>query len=199
MKNILFLTAIMVFLAATNSNSASINLININTISANGIASSDNSIGNILVFGRGSINQLDGITDYVRWSHLLGFNLLEKSGAIDGTLIMRLRNEDNSWLTDTVLGYSDQGRQVVENARTGSYSHNSDADNTNMMEMFLSLNRGFFIDSSELTSCCNSQQVPAAVPETSTMMLLGLLLTMTGFIIRKKTSLSSWRNSKEKY
>lgn len=186
MKHILILSAVMILLAG-NLYASPVTLTNTLSFSASDAESSGDGEGRLIGYAGGSVNHLEDFGDYIKWSHSMNLNQADKPEEITGKLSLKLRNEDTSWFPDIALGFTDQGQWGLEFVHTGSYNYNVITNNGELIVTLLSLNGGFFLDSSELTLSYDSNQVPAPVPEPSSMVLIGISLTMAGYFIRKRT------------
>ena len=101
---------------------------------------------------------------------------------------LKLRNVNNSWLPDVVLGITDQSKWGIGNVRSENRNFNAYIDKGSIIFTLLSLKDNFIIDSSVLSVSYNSTPAPAPVPEPSSLILFGLAISMTGVIIRKRVT-----------
>ena len=190
MKRIVTLTLFLVLAIAASSIAAPVTLTNVVSFTSSGALSSGDGTGELISYGRRTVNQLDGIADYVKWSHSLSFLQNEDNDIVSGTLSLKLRDEENSWLPDVALGITDQGQWGISDVSTGNNNYNVKLDNGYLVVTLLSLNGNFFIDSSTLSVSYDSrtEPAPAPVPEPLSLILLGLGILMSGVMIRNRVT-----------
>jgi hypothetical protein len=173
MKRTLAIIASIVFLLPGNSIASPIALTNLLSLSDNGFMLSDANRENVNVFSSES--------DYVIWSHTLNFNPQIQSiqEALNEDLQLILNSEGSPLLPD-----SNRSADI----RTDRYYYSVYVDNECLVVKLLSLDDRFFIDSTSLLASYGSisELLPAPVPEPSSMLLFGIVFTMSGILIRKK-------------
>lgn len=142
----------------------------------------------LLRYGRGDVNKLDGWFDYVYWAHHFEFNP-PAAEVLSGELTLTLRDDDDSdcgWFSrEFALGIAEDGTWDWGEVDTGSYTYNvgtSFLEDGTFRVILVSLGGDFFIDKSELKITYN----PSPVPEPATVLLLGVGLLAIGIFSTRK-------------
>ena len=145
-----------------------------------------NPSDDLVSYGYGTVNKLDGPFDYVRWTHHFEFDppALE---VLSGTLTVSLRDdsEDPFWQTfEFALGWGEDWTFDLGEVDTGDYSYSVTAsylEDGAFTVTLASLLGDFYIDQSEL----NVTYEP--VPIHKSLLLLGAgLLGLIGFGFRRR-------------
>ncbi|MEA2085189.1 MAG: PEP-CTERM sorting domain-containing protein [Thermodesulfobacteriota bacterium] len=133
-------------------------------------------------FGWGDVNKLDGLLDYVKWTHHYDF-IPPAEEVLTGSLTLALRDDnDPGWFkAELAIGWAESGEWDLGEVDTGSYTYGVTASYLADGEFTItlaSLGGDFYIDRSDLEITYN----PAPVPEPSTILLMGTgLLGIIGF------------------
>jgi hypothetical protein len=161
MKRILIINASLIFLLSGNSFASPVTLTNLLSIQGNGFMISYDDRENVSGFSSGH-----------------GYTTPD---ALDNGFLYRLSSEDAYQSTDL---------NQAADKRTDSYYHNVYIDNECLVVKLLSLDDRYFIDNSGLSVAYDSvsELRPAPVPEPSSMLLFGIVFTMSGILIRRKLS-----------
>jgi len=136
--------------------------------------------------GRGTVNKLDGILDYVTWIHHFDF-VPPAEEVTAGKLTVWLKDdaEDPWWFPcEYAFGWAEDGTWDLGEVDTGDYSYNVTAsylEDGKFQIVLGSLGGDFYIDRSDLKVTYNP------VPEPGTLLLLGSgLLGLAGYGFKRK-------------
>jgi hypothetical protein len=139
--------------------------------------------------GRGDVNFLDGIGDFVAWEHT--FNVAPN--AQDATLEISFRDDDSdswrpsSWELAIFVGESAQILVTVGEVNTGVWTTSIDPSFLSdgiFQAVIWSVWGDLYVDSATLSF----ESVPVApVPEPATMLLFGAGLSLFGIVRRKQS------------
>ncbi|WP_419655360.1 putative exosortase, PEP-CTERM type [Desulfosarcina variabilis str. Montpellier] len=144
--------------------------------------------GDLDDYGRGNVNRLDGIGDYVAWTHHFTYDFPVDT-VLSGTLSLDLR-DDGGWLDsyEVAFGYAESGDWDIGDVDTGSYSYNvgiSSLADGSFSVTLASVWGDFYIDNSDLT--ISYEPVAAEpVPEPGTIILMGVGLLGVAVASRKR-------------
>jgi len=157
---------------------------NLLTFNSNGAVSSGDGTGIIEDYGRGSVSLLNGLGDYVRWTHSFTFPQDPDDSIITGRLSLKLRDDSNSWLDgpEFAIGWTDTGAWTIGEVNTGTYNYNLSIRNGSLTVTLASLGGDFYID----TAAFSVNYAGAPVPEPSSMLLVGLGMLSAGIIARRR-------------
>ncbi len=185
MRKNLILTALFIFVFAGSSFGAPITLTNVVSFNRDGITSSGDGSGALIEYGRGSVNLLNGIGDYVKWTQAFTFNPIPDNKNVEGRLSLRLRDDSNNWLdgSEFAIGWTNTGAWSIGEVDTRAYNYNVLLQNGALTVTLASLGGDFYIDSSILTVNYNAA---TPVPEPASMVLVGLGMLSVGFLARKR-------------
>lgn len=136
-------------------------------------ATGTNSPEDYVGHGRGDVNKLDGILDYVKWKHQYTFDPAVDH-LVSGKLTLHLRDDSDSiWDgLEIGFGYAENGDWDIGEVNTGAYQYDvgisSLADGAFQVKI-ASLWGDFYIKKSIL----EIKYVAVSVPEPGTVFLLG--------------------------
>lgn len=144
-------------------------------------------------YGWGAVNELDGITDYVQWTH--HYDFLETVGEINSATLTVVLRDDGDWWGEYAFGWTEnrswrRGWGIGE-VDTGSYTYNLNTTGIEDGEFgvgILSIWGDFYIDSSTLTVDYTPSNDTAPVPEPATILLTGLGLTGIAAFQRRRNA-----------
>lgn len=136
-------------------------------------ATGTNPGGDLDDFGWGAVNKLDGLTDYVAWTHHFTFNP-PAADLVNATLTLNLRDDTDafSWIGELAIGGAESWQWDIGEVDTRPYTYNVNVNylSDGSFSVWLASAGGdFYIDSSALNINYNS----APVPEPATLLLLG--------------------------
>jgi hypothetical protein len=140
----------------------------------------------LVSYGYGSVNKLDGAFDFVRWTHHFEFYPPAQE-VLSGTLTVSLRDdlEDPFWQPfEFALGFAEDWTFDLGEVDTGDYSYSVTAsylEDGEFSVTLFSLLGDFYIDQSVLTVT----YTPVPIPKS--LLLLGAgLLGLIGFGFRRR-------------
>ncbi|MEA1934273.1 MAG: PEP-CTERM sorting domain-containing protein [Thermodesulfobacteriota bacterium] len=148
-------------------------------------ATGTNPNEDLVDYGWGEVNKLDGIGDYVVWTHHYDF-IPAVQTVLSGNLSVYLRDEDDGGFWDScefAFGWAEDGTWGLGEVDTGIYSYDVTAKflyDGEFTITLVSLWGDFYIDQSEL------EITYEPVPEPATMLLFGVGLVGLAGIHRKK-------------
>lgn len=167
------------------------------TFDSAGVTSSGDGMGTLLDYGRGTVNKLDGILDYVMWSQTFVFNPPADNSTVKGKLSLTLRDDSSSsdckfWIDgpEFAIGWTNTGQLAIGEVDTGTYSYNVGLDNGKLVVTLKSLGGDFYIDKAVLDVSYTPAATPAPVPEPASLLLLGVGMISAGFFTRKRNKQS---------
>ncbi len=139
----------------------------------------------LVSYGYGSVNMLEGPFDYVRWTHHFEFNPPAQE-VLSGTLTVSLRDdsEDPFWQTfEFALGWAEDWTFDLGEVDTGDYSYSVTAsylEDGAFTVTLASLLGDFYIDQSVLSITYTPVPVPSAI-----LLLASGLAGLFGFSRRR--------------
>ena len=140
----------------------------------------------LVSYGYGTMNKLDGPLDYVQWTHHFEFNPPDQE-VLSGNLTVYLRDDsDPFWQPfEFALGWAEDWSFDFGEVDTGEYSYSVTAsylEDGAFTVTIASLLGDFYIDRSDLNVTYSSVPIPSSV------LLLGAgLLGLIGIGFRRKT------------
>ncbi len=153
-------------------------------------ATGTNPGGDLDDYGWGDVNKLDGITDYVAWTHHFVFEP-PANDLLYASLTVNLYDDErdkffNPFTWEAAIGWGESGQWTVDDVDTGAYQYDINVNyllDGSFSVTLASAWGDFYIQDSTLKIDYES----APVPEPATLVLLGSgLLGLAGF--RRKKS-----------
>ncbi len=136
--------------------------------------------------GWGSLNKLEGTGDYIYWEHLLNYN--PPASLITSADLTLNLSDDNDCFWEFGFAWTEgQGWDFLGEIDTGSYALNVDLGELYDGSYYAGIGSAwgdFYLDVAKLT--VNYESSPSAVPEPTTLFLLGTGLVGIG-VFRKKS------------
>ena len=187
MKKILMAVCVMTLVLgmAGLAGATPVTFTDVTTFTASGTDSAEDYVNH----GRGDVNKLDGILDYVRWTHHFDFNP-ELDYVISANLTLSLRDDEDFRLFGVDMeaeiggGWIESGDWDLGEIDTGDYTYDIDVAYLGDGEFTVTLGSvigDFYIDESAL------EITYEPVPEPGTILLLGSgLLGLMAYGRRKK-------------
>lgn len=171
----------MVLCFAVAASAVPITFTDTTTFSATGASN-----GDLNSYGWGTVNKLDGLSDFVNWTHHFDF-VPPAEEVLSGSLTIYLRDDSDPWYLpyEFAFGWAEDGSFDFGEVNTGSYLYDVSAsylEDGSFSVILFSAGGDFYIDKSDLTISYNS----APVPEPATMLLLGTGLLGMVVIGRKR-------------
>ena len=187
-KALIGLSGILLFWGTvTIAGAAPITLIDTTKFTKDGTDSSEDLDG----YGWGDVNKLDGIGDWVKWTHNFDF-IPAVQTVLSGNLSLHLRDDGGLWDSyELAFGKAEDGTWGFGEVDTGMYSYDVSASflaDGKFTITLMSVWGDFYIDKSELKITYEpvSEPVSEPVPEPATMLLFGAGLVGLAGIHRKK-------------
>lgn len=148
------------------------------------LASGTDEAGDLISYGWGAVNKLNGFGDWVRWEHTYTFDP-ELVSVTSATLTLSF-SDDGDRRREYAFGYAESGDWDLGEVDTGDYIYHvglsAVADGAFAVTL-ASFGGDFFINSSELYI---EYDGAAPVPEPATILLMGLGLVGLAASSRKK-------------